>query len=165
MEAHPVVGKAGVGFRRFGRVVARPGDRFQIRDGQVVVNGEPIDQSFITESGEITPDPVNFPVVTARNGEVTGFQGLLPNLPTDVDAPETRFYYGSTIDALAPIPADAPAGRPFLHELIIPEGHYFVMGDNREAAAGGSEDSRYFGPIPRSAIVGRAAPVWTDEER
>lgn len=143
------------------RVVAQPGDRFQIRDGQVVVNGTPIDQGFISDTGEISPDPINFPVITARNGEVTGFQGLIPNLPTDVNAPETRFYYGSTIDALAPVPGDAPAGQPFLHELIIPEGHYFVMGDNREAAAGGSEDSRYFGPVPSLAIAGQAtAVIW-----
>ena len=39
----------------------------------------------------------------------------------------------------------------------IPEGDYFVMGDNRTD----SEDSRYFGPIPESLIVGRAvAVVW-----
>jgi signal peptidase I len=34
----------------------------------------------------------------------------------------------------------------------IPAGEYYVMGDNRTD----SEDSRYFGPIPRSIIVGRA---------
>lgn len=34
----------------------------------------------------------------------------------------------------------------------IPQGEYYVMGDNRSD----SEDSRYFGPIPRSLIVGRA---------
>lgn len=37
----------------------------------------------------------------------------------------------------------------------IPAGEYFVMGDNRTQ----SEDSRYFGPIPRSLIVGRAVLV------
>ena len=39
------------------RVIAQPGDRLRIRDGQVIVNGAPIDQSFIAESGEITPRP------------------------------------------------------------------------------------------------------------
>ena len=39
----------------------------------------------------------------------------------------------------------------------IPEGEYYVMGDNRTD----SEDSRFFGPIPRSLIVGRAvAVIW-----
>ena len=39
----------------------------------------------------------------------------------------------------------------------IPPGTYFVMGDNRM----NSEDSRFFGPIPKSLIVGRAvAVVW-----
>ena len=39
----------------------------------------------------------------------------------------------------------------------IPDGSYYVMGDNRTD----SEDSRFFGPIPESLIVGRAvAVVW-----
>jgi signal peptidase I len=41
--------------------------------------------------------------------------------------------------------------------VTIPAGEYYVMGDNRTD----SEDSRFFGPIPKSLIVGRAvAVVW-----
>lgn len=41
--------------------------------------------------------------------------------------------------------------------IKIPPGEYYVMGDNRKD----SEDSRFFGPIPGSLIVGRAvAVVW-----
>lgn len=150
------------------RVIGVPGDHLYIQDGQVVVNGEPIDQSFITESGEIRAEPVNFPVIEVNNGGVTGFEGLISGTfdggfsglePAPVDNPETQLYYGSTIDALAPIPEGAPQGEPLLHELIVPEGHYFIMGDNR--SPGGSEDSRYFGPIESIAVAGQAtAVIW-----
>ena len=36
--------------------------------------------------------------------------------------------------------------------------HYFVIGDNR--SAGGSEDSRVFGPVPLDEFSGRATFVW-----
>lgn len=44
-----------------------------------------------------------------------------------------------------------PPAQP-LDELVVPEGHVFVMGDNRNR----SHDSRAFGPVPVSEIVGRA---------
>ncbi len=43
---------------------------------------------------------------------------------------------------------------------IIGEDEIFVM--NWQSAD--SLDSRYFGPLPASAVIGRALPVWTDEE-
>ena len=39
-----------------------------------------------------------------------------------------------------------------LGTVTVPQGHYFMMGDNR----GASDDSRYWGPVPRSWIIGDA---------
>jgi signal peptidase I len=37
-------------------------------------------------------------------------------------------------------------------EITIPEGHYFMMGDNRGASA----DSREWGPVPKKWMIGKA---------
>ncbi|MGI8460207.1 MAG: signal peptidase I [Solirubrobacterales bacterium] len=46
-------------------------------------------------------------------------------------------------------------------EIVSPEDHYFMMGDNR----GASDDSRFWGPVPRDQIIGKAfLTYWPPKE-
>jgi signal peptidase I len=155
------------------RVIGLPGDRLRIEAGQVYVNGYALDQRFISGSGEISIEPQDFPVVTQQNGEVTDisliFQDYkgsnIPSLPLHGVKPilfpitntDVQFYYGKVLSSLATLPANAPENKPFITDFVVPEDHYFVMGDNR--SPNGSEDSRYFGPVPATSIAGKASAV------
>ena len=83
--------------------------------------------------------------ISARNGKIY-IDGKLLKEPWLPSGPQT--YTG-------PLPGDPHQQFNMPGPVKIPAGEYYVMGDNRED----SEDSRFFGPIPKSLIVGRAVAV------
>jgi signal peptidase I len=54
-------------------------------------------------------------------------------------------------------PCGGTDGCDLPREVTVPAGHYFMMGDNR----GSSDDSRFWGPVPRDWVIGQAfATYW-----
>jgi signal peptidase I len=54
-------------------------------------------------------------------------------------------------------PCQGADGCTFPREVTVPPDHWFMMGDNR----GSSDDSRFWGPVPRKWIIGQAfATYW-----
>jgi signal peptidase I len=59
------------------------------------------------------------------------------------------------------LPCRGSGGCDFPRQITVPPEHYFMMGDNR----GSSDDSRYWGPVPRDWIVGGAVFTYWPPKR
>lgn len=118
------------GQRLVKRVVGLPGDTLELRHNVLLLNGQPVHYT------------------AALAGEL---RDVAPaDLATHVFA--TEDLPGKTHE-VAGFPA-VRARRDF-GPVQVPAGHYFMMGDNRDD----SFDSRYYGPVDRREIVGRASAV------
>jgi len=118
------------GQRLVKRVVGLPGDTVELRNNRLVLNGRAVEYKPVAE--ELLRD-----LSRADRANRVFAAEQLPGQP----------------HAVAGAPA-LPALRNFGPNRV-PAGHYFMMGDNRDD----SFDSRYYGPVARERIVGRATAV------
>lgn len=112
------------------RVIGLPGDRIQMIDGVLNINGQPVKRERIDDYFEVEPD--------GRTSRVKRWRETLPNgvTYTTLDLVENGFYDNTSV-------------------YTVPAGHYFMMGDNRD----NSTDSRVLsqvGYVPYQNIIGRA---------
>ena len=115
------------------RVIGLPGDRIQMIDGVLHINGQPVKRERISD---FIDDESGSPVRVKR------WRETLPNgvSYTTLDLVDNGFYDNTPV-------------------YEVPAGHYFMMGDNRD----NSTDSRVLsqvGYVPFENIVGRAQIIF-----
>lgn len=109
------------------RVIGISGDRIRMVKGRVFVNGKETDEKYAVYKGHNYDFyRDDFPNVRYRSRQVTD-------------------------DWWKDFPGFIRNG-----ELLVPEGHYFVLGDNRDQ----SLDSRYWGFVPRENIIGKPLLIY-----
>ena len=120
-------GYSGVDFIK--RIVAGPGDVISYKNDQLSLNGKSMNIKKIGPYSAVdSGKPMN-------NYQLV--QELLDSMPHEILL--------------------NPNGQSKeIPEITIPDGHYFVMGDNRSH----SSDSRFWGFVPEDYIIGRAIGIW-----
>jgi signal peptidase I len=130
------------------RVIGLPGEKVEFKDNQVYINDQPLPEYRVIGDADD-----NVSALT-----VTEFE------PRDPEDQWTVYYSEDTMKAVQSgrhLPTRGyefgVAGKP----SIVPPDSFFVMGDSRD----NSEDSRYWGFVPRELVIGRAMFVYWSCDR
>ncbi len=118
------------GTRLVKRTIGLPGDVVELRDNRLLINGEQLNYKPIAEELLHDVAPMDRANSIYASEQLPGRSHLVAGIPA------------------------VPARRDF-GPVHVPEGSYFMMGDNRD----NSFDSRYFGVVKRERILGRATAV------
>ena len=110
------------------RVIGLPGDRIGYFGKKIYVNGQVVNQTPISRYQGV-----------GQGASMTGAEHLEEDL--------TGVKHSILVSPGVPTVEDV---------FVVPQGHYFVMGDNRD----NSNDSRYWGFVPEANLVGKAFFIW-----
>jgi signal peptidase I len=123
------------------RVIGLPGDRVQMIDGQLHLNGKAIPKVRVADF--VTPDapcPMATDASADGNYHVPRYRETLPG---------GKSYY--VLDCIPEGPSD---NTPV---YVVPPGHYFMMGDNRDNSADSRADVGY---VPAEDVEGKAVLIF-----
>jgi signal peptidase I len=116
------------------RVIGLPGDHFRLEDQRVFINGKPLIEPYVVHDPAAGYDPLNY-----------AFPPKGSQLYTTPVQPEWAHEIQKYVKG---------------GEIVVPPDKYFAMGDNRDH----SLDSRYWGFVDRSAIMGRPFLIYWSVE-
>jgi signal peptidase I len=123
------------------RVIGLPGDTISLQGKSVIVNGHVLPEHRIEAVDNNQKDPLKIINEPPRK----------PGETYDV------YYRSDLLEDDYPVFEQEGNGK----EIVVPKDSYFVMGDNRN----NSQDSRYWGFVPRDFVIGRAMFVyWSYDE-
>ncbi len=118
------------GTRMIKRIIGLPGDKVSMRRNMLFINGK-----AVTYENSV-PETLEFLQIATRDNHVVATEILSGRRHSVMGTPQVH-------------------ARRYISPVVVPDGNYLVLGDNRD----NSHDSRYFGFVPESEIIGRASSV------